>query len=54
MPELNRLSIPAGAPFLEVLAQAMLEGRLGPVHDPADPAAMARATLCLLYTSRCV
>jgi len=47
MPELNLLSIPAGAPFLEVLAQAMLDGRLGPVHDPADPAAMARATLYL-------
>ncbi len=47
MPELNLFSIPAGAPFLEVLAQAMLDGRLGPVHDPADPAAMARTTLYL-------
>jgi len=47
MPELNLFSIPAGAPFLEVLAQAMLDGRLGRVHDPADPAAMARATLYL-------
>ncbi|WP_336811748.1 double-strand break repair protein AddB [Bosea sp. MMO-172] len=47
MPELNLFSIPAGAPFLEVLAQAMLGGRLGPVHDPADPAAMARTTLYL-------
>ena len=47
MPELNLFSIPAGAPFLEVLAQAMLDGRFGPVHDPADPAAMARATLYL-------
>lgn len=47
MPELNLFSIPAGAPFLEVLAQAMLDGRLGSVHDPADPAAMARATLYL-------
>lgn len=47
MPELNLFSIPAGAPFLEVLAQAMLDGRLGPVHDPSDPAAMARATLYL-------
>ncbi|UZF91971.1 double-strand break repair protein AddB [Bosea sp. NBC_00550] len=47
MPELNLFSIPAGAPFLDVLAQAMLDGRLGPIHDPADPAAMARATLFL-------
>ncbi|MCU4181712.1 double-strand break repair protein AddB [Bosea sp. BH3] len=47
MPELNLFSIPAGASFLEVLAQAMLDGRLGPVHDPDDPAAMARATLYL-------
>ncbi|HEV7256434.1 MAG TPA: double-strand break repair protein AddB [Bosea sp. (in: a-proteobacteria)] len=47
MPELNLFTIPAGAPFLDVLAQAMLEGRFGPVHDPADPAAMARATLYL-------
>uniref|UniRef100_A0A9E7ZXF3 Double-strand break repair protein AddB n=1 Tax=Bosea sp. NBC_00436 TaxID=2969620 RepID=A0A9E7ZXF3_9HYPH len=47
MPELNLFSIPVGAPFLEVLAQAMLDGRLGPVHDPADPAAMARTTLYL-------
>ena len=47
MPELNLYSIPAGAPFLEVLAQAMIEGRFGPVHDPADPAAMARATVYL-------
>lgn len=47
MPELNLFSIPAGAPFLAVLAQAMLDGRLGPIHDPADPAAMARATLYL-------
>ncbi|MGX5736479.1 double-strand break repair protein AddB [Bosea thiooxidans] len=47
MPELNLFSIPAGAPFLDVLAHAMLDGRFGPVHDPADPAAMARATLYL-------
>lgn len=47
MPELNLFTIPAGAPFLEVLAQAMLDGRFGPVHDPADPTAMARATLYL-------
>ncbi|QEL23876.1 double-strand break repair protein AddB [Bosea sp. F3-2] len=47
MPELNLFSIPAGAPFLEVLAEAMLDGRLGPIHDHADPAAMARATLYL-------
>jgi ATP-dependent helicase/nuclease subunit B len=47
MLELNLFTIPAGAPFLEVLAQAMLEGRFGQVHDPDDPAAMARATLYL-------
>ncbi len=47
MPELNLFSIPAGAPFLEVLAQAMLDGRFGRIHDPDDPAAMARATLYL-------
>lgn len=47
MPELNLFTIPTGAPFLEVLAQAMLEGRFGRVHDPDDPAAMARATLYL-------
>lgn len=47
MPELNLFTIPAGAPFLEVLAQAMLEGRFGRVHDPDDPAAMARTTLYL-------
>ena len=47
MPELNLFTIPAGAPFLEVLAQAMVEGRFGRIHDPDDPAAMARATLYL-------
>ena len=47
MAELNLFTIPAGAPFLEVLAQAMLEGRFGRVHDPEDPAALARVTLYL-------
>ncbi|PTM39946.1 double-strand break repair protein AddB [Bosea sp. 124] len=47
MPELNLFNIPPGAPFLEVLAQAMLEGRFGTIHDPADPSAMARVTLYL-------
>lgn len=47
MPELNLYSIPAGAPFLDVLAEAVLAGRFGTIHDPADPAAMARATLYL-------
>jgi ATP-dependent helicase/nuclease subunit B len=47
MAELNLFNIPAGAPFLEVLAQAMLDGVLGRIHDPADPAAMARTTLYL-------
>ena len=30
---LNVFSIPAGAPFLSVLAEALLDGRLGPDHD---------------------
>ncbi len=47
MAALNLYSIPAGAPFLDVLAEAMLAGRFGRIHDPADPAAMARATLYL-------
>lgn len=47
MPELNLFTIPAGASFLDTLAQAMVEGRFGTVHDPADPAAMARTTLYL-------
>ena len=45
MAELNLFNIPAGAPFLDVLAQAMLEERCGAVHDPDDPAALARTTL---------
>ncbi|KPH79573.1 double-strand break repair protein AddB [Bosea vaviloviae] len=47
MPELNLFTIPAGAPFLAALAQAMVEGRFGRIHDPDDPAAMARTTLYL-------
>jgi ATP-dependent helicase/nuclease subunit B len=47
MPELNLFTIPEGAPFLDVLAQAMLEGRFGKIHDADDPTAMARATLYL-------
>ncbi|MDP3407529.1 double-strand break repair protein AddB [Bosea sp. (in: a-proteobacteria)] len=47
MPDLNLFTIPAGAPFLDVLAQAMLAGRFGAVHDPDDPAAIARTTLYL-------
>jgi ATP-dependent helicase/nuclease subunit B len=47
MTRLALFSIPAGAPFLDVLAQAMLDGVFGRIHDPADPAAMARATLYL-------
>jgi ATP-dependent helicase/nuclease subunit B len=47
MPELNLFTIPAGAPFLEVLAQAMLDGRFGTIHDADDPTAVARATLYL-------
>lgn len=47
MPELNLFTIPAGAPFLDVLARAMVEGRFGRVHDPEDPTALARVTLYL-------
>ncbi|WP_439499660.1 double-strand break repair protein AddB [Bosea sp. (in: a-proteobacteria)] len=47
MPELNLFTVPAGVAFLDVLAEALLEGRFGPVHVPGDPAAMARATLYL-------
>lgn len=47
MHKLNLFTIPAGTSFLDVLAQAMVEGRFGPVHDPSDPAAMARTTLFL-------
>lgn len=47
MPELNLFTIPAGAAFLDVLAQAVLDGRFGKLHVPDDPAAMARATLYL-------
>lgn len=47
MAGLNLFSIPAGAPFLDVLAQAMLAGRFGKAHDPGDPAALSRVTLYL-------
>lgn len=47
MAELNLFNIPSAAPFLDVLAQAMLDSVFGRIHDPADPAAMARTTLYL-------
>jgi len=51
---LNVFSIPAGAPFLTVLAEAMLDGRLGPLPDHRrDPLALAGVTV-LLPTRRAV
>lgn len=47
MAGLNLFSIPAGAPFLSVLAQALLAGRFGKAFDPGDPAALSRTTLYL-------
>lgn len=50
----NVFSIPAGAPFLTVLAEALLDGRLGPLPAPAeDPLALAGVTV-LLPTRRAV
>jgi ATP-dependent helicase/nuclease subunit B len=51
---LNVFTIPAGAPFLTVLAEAMLDGRLGAVPDLGDdPLALAGVTV-LLPTRRAV
>lgn len=47
MARLNLFSIPAGAPFLSVLAQALIAGRFGKAYDPHDPAALSRTTLYL-------
>lgn len=47
MAGLNLFSIPAGAPFLSVLAQALIAGRFGKAFDPADPAALSHVTLYL-------
>ena len=47
MAGLNLFSIPAGAPFLAVLAEALLAGRFGKAHDPGDPTALSRTTLYL-------
>lgn len=47
MAGLNLFSIPAGAPFLSVLAQALIAGRFGKAYDPHDPAALSRTTLYL-------
>jgi len=44
----NVFNIPAGLPFLEVLADAILSGALtGEPVDPADPLALSRITLFL-------
>ncbi|MGI6244302.1 MAG: double-strand break repair protein AddB [Pseudochelatococcus sp.] len=41
-------AIPAGAPFLATLADALLDGRILPgFPDPADPLSLARATIFL-------
>ena len=45
-------TIPAGAPFLPVLADALLAGRLAPLPGP-DPLALADVTV-LLPTRRAV
>lgn len=51
---LNVFTIPAGAPFLPVLAEALLDGRLGPIPGLAhDPLALAGVTV-LLPTRRAV
>lgn len=51
---LNVFSIPAGAPFLSVLAEALLDGCLGPLPDyRQDPLALAGVTV-LLPTRRAV
>ncbi|WP_164985922.1 double-strand break repair protein AddB [Bosea sp. Tri-44] len=47
MAGLNLFNIPAGAPFLSVLAEALLAGRFGKAYDPADPTALSRTTLYL-------
>lgn len=47
MAEPRIFTVPNGAPFLAVLADAMVSGRFGPLHDPADPMRLARVTLYL-------
>ena len=47
MAGLNLFSIPAGAPFLSVLAEALIAGRFGKAFDRGDPAALSRTTLYL-------
>ena len=51
-PRPNVFSIPAGAPFLPTLADAILSGRLAPI-DRSDPLALADVTI-LLPTRRAV
>ena len=46
-------SIPAGVPFLAVLAEALLDGRLVPIPTRDDPLALAGVTV-LLPTRRAV
>ena len=51
---LHVFTIPAGAPFLSVLAEALLDGRLGAIPDLRDdPLALADVTV-LLPTRRAV
>lgn len=49
----NLFTIPAGAPFLAVLADALLEDRLGLGVSPDDPLAFARATVVLPTRRAC-
>ena len=44
---LNLFNIRSGAPFLDVLVDAFLEGRLGFAEDMANPAVLARTTVYL-------
>lgn len=43
----NLYSVPAGAPFLDTLAEALLAGRLDLPVDAGDPATLARTTIYL-------
>jgi ATP-dependent helicase/nuclease subunit B len=44
---LNLFNIRSGVPFLDVLVDALLEGRLGLAEDMANPAVLARTTIYL-------
>ena len=47
MAEPRLFNIPSGVPFLSTLAKSLVAGAFGAVHDPADPASLARATIFL-------